>query len=458
LRERAGIAAGRLTARVIRLIRAGGATTMPGRVAAAVDPRILAALGGRLPQGVVLITGTNGKTTTARLLSAMLAHGGRRVVANRAGANLPSGITSALLGAATLSGRIGGDVGVFEVDEAALPMVAEPLRPRVLVLGNLFRDQLDRYGEIDLVADRWRAALERLDSGTVIYNADDPLVSDVGRLHPAGRAFGIEDSGHSGTALEHAADGRYCYRCGIPYTYTAVHLAHLGAYRCPSCGTTRPAPEVTAERIQLHRAAGGTFALRASSESVLIQSRLPGLYNVYNVLAAAAAALALGVPLEEIATTVASFRPAFGRGEEILIEGQRVMMLLAKNPAGFNEVLRTVTASGKPIVGVIAINDLIADGRDISWLWDVDFELLAGRCRAVVLSGLRAPEMAVRLKYAGLNGAAVAVEPDLERAVRLGLSHLDGGETLYVMPTYTAMLALRAALTRRGFVRSSWED
>jgi UDP-N-acetylmuramyl tripeptide synthase len=458
LRLRAGIAAGRLSALLIRMIRAGGGTTMPGRIAAAVDPQILARLGRQLPHGSVLITGTNGKTTTARLLSAMLERAGHRVVANRAGANLPSGMVSALVRASTLSAHVAGDVGIFEVDEATLPLVSGPLRPRVLVLGNLFRDQLDRYGEIDLVADRWRAAVSRLDGGTLLYNADDPLVADVGRTHPAGRPFGVDHPGLSGAALEHAADGRYCYRCGIPYTYSAVHLAHLGIYRCVRCGTARPSPEVAAEAVQMRGASGGTFTLRSPAGSVLIQSSLPGLYNVYNVLAAAAAALALGVPLEEIATTVAGFRPAFGRGEQILIEGHRVLMLLAKNPAGFNEVLRTVTAAGEPIVGMIAINDLIADGRDISWLWDVDFELLAGRARAVVLTGLRAAEMAVRLKYAGLDGAAVEVEPDPERALRLGLAHLAGGETLYVMPTYTAMLALRAALTRRGYVRAYWED
>ncbi|MGH2454058.1 MAG: MurT ligase domain-containing protein [bacterium] len=459
LRLGAGIAAGRLSALFIRTIGAGGATTMPGRIAASFDPHILASLGGRLRQGTVLITGTNGKTTTARLLSAILERAGRRVVANRAGANLPSGITTALLRRSRVSGRVEGEVGVFEVDEATLPLVAEPLRPRALVLGNLFRDQLDRYGEIDLVADRWRAALAHLHGGTVLYNADDPLVADVARGRAGGRPFGVDDPDLGGaTALEHAADGRYCYRCGIPYTYSAVRLGHLGIYRCDRCGTARPPAEVAADAVQMRGAAGATFTLRAPSGRVPIESSLPGLYNVYNVLAAAAAALALGISLEEIAATVAGFRPAFGRGEHMLIDGHRVLMLLAKNPAGFNEVLRTVTAAGEPIVGVIAINDRIADGRDISWLWDVDFELLAGRARAVVLTGLRAPEMAVRLKYAGLDGAAVTLEPDPERAVRLGLSHLAAGETLYVMPTYTAMLALRAALARRGYVRASWED
>ncbi|MBI3976381.1 MAG: DUF1727 domain-containing protein [Armatimonadetes bacterium] len=459
LRLGAGVLAGRLSAFIIRTVGAGGATTMPGRIARAVNPEILAHLGRRLPQGAVLITATNGKTTTARLLTAILERAGLRAVGNRAGANLPAGMVTALVRRSALSGRIDGDIGVFEVDEATLPLVVGPLRPRAVVLGNLFRDQLDRYGEIDLVADRWRDALTRLEGAAVLYNADDPLVADVGRPHPAGRPFGIDDPKVSrATALEHAADGRYCYRCGIPYAYAAIYLGHLGVYRCERCGTARPPAAVAAETVRLQGLAGSTFALRTPAGRAVIRSGLPGLYNVYNVLAASAAALAVGVPLEEIAEAVGAFRPAFGRGEQIVIDGRRVVMLLAKNPAGFNEVLRTVTSGGHPIVGVIAINDLTADGRDISWLWDVDFELLRGRCRAVVLTGLRAPEMAVRLKYAGLDGGVVTVEPDPERAVRLGLGQLAGGETLYIMPTYTAMLRLRSMLTRRGYVRAYWEE
>jgi len=460
LRLGAGILAGRLSAALIRALGAGGATTMPGRVARAVAPDLLARLGRRLTRGSVLITGTNGKTTTARLLTGILGRAGWRSIHNRAGANLPAGIAAALLAHSTLAGRVRGDGGVFEVDEATLPLVVESLRPRVLVLGNLFRDQLDRYGEIDLVADRWRDALRRLGKdAVVIYNADDPLVADVARDYPGARTFGIADSTvRRGEALEHAADGRYCYRCGVPYRYEAVFLGHLGAYRCDSCGTARPLLTVAADNVRLRGITGSVFTLTTPVGRADVTTTLPGLYNVYNIVAAATAALTLGTTLGLVRTVVRDFIPAFGRGEQITIEGHTVYMLLAKNPAGFNEVLRTVLSGARPVVTVIAINDLTADGRDISWLWDVDFELLARRCRAAVVTGIRAHDMLLRLKYAGLPSQALNLEPDEERAIRRGVDLLAPGEPLYVLPTYTAMLRIRDLLARRGYVRAFWED
>ncbi len=460
LRLGAGILAGRLSAALIRALGAGGATTMPGRVARAVVPDLLVRLSRRLARGSVLITGTNGKTTTARLLTDILGRAGWRSIHNRAGANLPAGIAAALLAHSTLAGRVRGDVGIFEVDEATLPLVVEPLRPRAVVLGNLFRDQLDRYGEIDLVADRWRDALRRLGKdAVVIYNADDPLVADVARDYPGARTFGIADPGvRRGEMLEHAADGRYCYRCGIPYRYSAVYLGHLGEYRCARCGTARSALTVAAEEVTPRGMAGSTFMLTAPEGRASLTTTLPGLYNVYNILAASAAALALEIPLATVAAAVRDFAPAFGRGERIAIDGHAAFILLAKNPAGFNEVLRTVLADGRPIVAVIAINDLTADGRDVSWLWDVDFEMLREHCRAAVVTGIRAHDMAVRLKYAGLPEEAITLEPDEERAIRRGVDLLALGEPLYVLPTYTAMLRIRDLLARQGYVRAFWED
>lgn len=460
LRLGAGILAGRLSAALIRALGAGGATTMPGRVASAVVPDLLARLGRRLAHGSVLITGTNGKTTTARLLTGILSHAGWRAIHNRAGANLPAGIAAALLAHSTLGGQVRGHVGVFEVDEATLPLVVEPLRPRAVVLGNLFRDQLDRYGEIDLVADRWRDALRRLGKdAVVIYNADDPLVADVARDYPGARTFGIADPGvRRGEMLEHAADGRYCYRCGIPYRYSAVYLGHLGEYRCDRCTTARPPLRVAAQNVRLRGIAGSISTLSTPEGRADVSTRLPGLYNVYNILAASTAALTLGITLELIPAVVRDFIPAFGRGERITIDGHNVYMLLAKNPAGFNEVLRTVLSGARPIVAVMAINDRTADGRDVSWLWDVDFEMLRGHCRAAVVTGIRAHDMAVRLKYAGLPEEAITLEPDEERAIRRGVEMLGLDEPLYVLPTYTAMLRIRALLARRGYVRAFWED
>jgi len=461
MREAAAIAAARLAASLSRLTRMGGGTTLPGRIAAAISPGLVAGLSSRMARGVVLISGTNGKTTTARSLAGILESAGLAIVHNRAGANLLSGIATALAAHATLRGRMRGEVGLFEVDEATLPAAVEATRPRVVVLLNLFRDQLDRYGEIDLIAERWRRALAVLPLGsTLVYNADDPMVADLCRDHTGPvQAFGLEEAPHGeDRTLEHAADARYCYRCGRPYVYTLVTLGHMGHYRCPGCGAARPAPQVRARRVSIHGADGASATIVADGTMIPVSTVLPGLYNVYDVTAAAAAALTLGIAPADVGRGIATTVPAFGRGERVDLGGREALMLLAKNPAGFNEVLRTVLlAEASPVV-LIAINDLIADGRDISWLWDVDFEVLRDRARAVVVTGLRAEDMALRLKYAGFGAEQVSVEHTGETALDRARGLLRDGECLYILPTYTAMLHLREILARRGAVRGFWKE
>lgn len=462
MRDGAAIAAGRLTAVTSRALRFGGGTTLPGRVAGAVSPGIVRRLSARLAHGVVLISGTNGKTTTARLLGGAIDSAGLVAIHNRAGANLISGIGSALVEHASLSGEPRGDLGLFEVDEATLPAAIEATRPRAVCLLNLFRDQLDRYGEIDIIADRWRGALKHLgDDAIVIFNADDPLVADVGRAF-GGRTmtFGLEGgAGATGArTLEDAADSRYCYRCGRPYEYTLVTVGHMGHYHCPQCGDARPAAHVAARDVRLHAADGATLTLAWEDAALTLSTNLPGLYNVYNVTAAAAGAVGLGIAAETIGRGIMATAPAFGRGERVTIDGREALMLLAKNPAGFNEVLRTVLAAEETPVVLLAINDLIADGRDISWLWDVDFEMLRDRARAVVVTGIRADDMALRLKYAGVNGGHVSVEHDGARALTRARDALREGERLYMLTTYTAMLQLRDIMTRKGYVRDFWKQ
>lgn len=461
MREAAAIAVARLAASLSRLTRLGGGTTLPGRIASAISPGLVSSLSSRLARGVVLVSGTNGKTTTARSLAGILEADGLAVVHNRAGANLLSGIATALAVGATLRGRMRGDVGLFEVDEATLPAAVEATRPRVVVLLNLFRDQLDRYGEIDLIAERWRHALDALPYESVlIYNADDPMVTDLcrGRSGPSW-AFGLEESPHrDGRVLEHAADARYCYRCGRPYEYTLVTLGHMGHYGCPGCGAGRTTPQVRAREVRIHGADGATFTIVAGGTEIPVSTVLPGLYNVYDVTAAAAAALALGISMEAVGHGIATTAPAFGRGERVDVGGREALILLAKNPAGFNEVLRTVLLAEATPVVLIAINDLIADGRDISWLWDVDFEMLHGTARAVVVTGLRAEDMALRLKYAGMGASQVSVERDGQRALDHARRLLREGERLYILPTYTAMLQLRETLARRGALRGFWKE
>jgi len=383
---------------------------------------------------------------------------GHRPVHNRAGANLAAGIASALVEHADLRGRPTGDLGIFEVDEATVPRVVPALAPRVAVFTNLFRDQLDRYGEIDYIAGLWRSTGVTLTSDFVrVANADDPLVYEAVRELP-GRlvTFGIEDERYALPAIEHTAEARYCYRDGTPYVYAFTYFGHMGRYHCPACGVSRPMPDVSARDLRLAGPDGAEMTLHAGGAAARIRTVLPGLYNVYNVLAAAAAALQLGASLPGVRDALASFAPAFGRAERMAVDGREIQMLLVKNPAGFNEVLRTVLASGVLPVILIAINDQIADGRDVSWLWDVDAEMLAGQVGRVVVSGIRAEDMAVRLQYAGIPAEVIEVEHAYDQALRRALDRAGTGR-LFVLPTYTAMLALRSVLERWGAVRGFWE-
>jgi UDP-N-acetylmuramyl tripeptide synthase len=459
LRLGVAIALGKATATLSRCLRQGGGTTLPGRVARAIEPEVMGRVAQRLASGSVIVAGTNGKTTTAHLLAHMMRAVGHRPVHNRAGANLAAGIASALVEHADLRGRTRGDLGIFEVDEATVPRVVPQLAPQVAVFTNLFRDQLDRYGEIDYIAGLWRSAGAALPSSLVsVANADDPLVYEAVRGLP-GRlvTFGIEDERYALPALEHTAEARYCYRCGTPFQYAVTYFGHMGRYRCPSCGVCRPIPDVVARDLDLAGPDGGALTLDAGpSGAARVRTVLPGLYNVYNILAAATAALQLGAPLPRLAAALETFAPAFGRAERMRVDGREIQMLLVKNPAGFNEVLRTMLGTGPLPILLIAINDRIADGRDVSWLWDVDVEMLAGQVTRVITSGLRAEDMAVRLVYAGVPEEAIEVERAYDRALRRALDGAASGR-LFVVPTYTAMLAIRAVLGRWGVVRGFWE-
>jgi UDP-N-acetylmuramyl tripeptide synthase len=343
------------------------------------------------------------------------------------------------------------------VDEGALPEVARRLRPRAVCLGNLFRDQLDRWGELELVAARWRQAAGRLPADAVaVVNGDDPQVGDLERSAPRAVVFGLDDPRHA-TPLPHAADSKWCIRCGTPYRYEAAYVGHLGDYRCPACGHHRPALDVAAREIELDGLESVSFRLDTPDWSRTVRLRLPGLYNVYNAVAAASLARELGASDDEIVGRLESFHAAFGRFERIAVGDRTLVVLLVKNPAGANEVVRTLVAGGPPAHAVVALNDAIADGQDVSWIWDVDWEPLLDRLERVVVTGSRAAELALRFAYAGFEEGAIEVLPELERALDRGLELTPARERLVVLPTYTAMLALREIVTERGFVRPYWE-
>ena len=445
------VAVARLVRALIR--RAGrGGTTAPGRVLLRLDRHAIAHLGKRLQGGAVLVSATNGKTTTASMLAAAVERDGGAVVRNRAGSNMSWGVATALLEA----GRRSGELGLFEVDEAWLVPVAGELEPRMLVLGNLFRDQLDRYGELEAIADRWAdLTAERDGLSDLVLCADDPLIADLGRDRQRVSYFGVEDDSVALPELQHAADSKHCRRCGHAYAYEAIYMGHLGRYRCPNCGRERPAPQVAAERVVLRGMAGTDLSLRTPAGVAQVRLPLPGLYNVYNALAAATAALELGVTLDRLREGLERMPAVFGRVETIAVGGRDVSILLVKNPAGTNEVLRTLTLEGGRLDLWLALNDGIADGRDVSWIWDADFELLAGHARQVTCSGTRAEEMALRLKYAGVD-APIEVERDLGRSLDAAVAAGDGGP-LFALPTYTALLELRDLLAARG-VAGRWSD
>jgi UDP-N-acetylmuramyl tripeptide synthase len=454
---RTKVALARAIGRISRRSGRGGGTTLPGRVLLRLAPDAIATLGARLTDSSTIVSATNGKTTTAGMIATALKADGREPVHNRAGSNMTWGVATALLDG-------DGTEGLFEVDEAWLPTVAAQLDPKLIVLSNLFRDQLDRYGELEELADRWAGLVaERAGRTGFVLNADDPLIADLGRdtemnRRPGVTYFGIEDASQALPQLQHAHDAKHCRRCGAPYAYERAFVGHLGHYSCPNCDADRPAPDIAAERIELHGMSGSTLHVRTPAGSAEIQLALPGLYNAYNALAALSAALRLEMPLELAVAGLESAEAAFGRVETVSVDGKPVSILLIKNPAGANEVLRTLRLeSGSNGTGVdlwIALNDRIADGRDVSWVWDADFELLAGGVRRVVCAGTRAPEMAVRLKYAGVDPAKLVIHesigPSLDDAVAAA------PERLFALPTYTALLELRTLLAHRGLAKDYW--
>ncbi len=449
----------RLAARAVgaasRASGRGGGTTLPGRLLLRMEPRAIARLGARLDRGTTLVSATNGKTTTAGMLAALLTAEGHVPVHNRAGSNMTWGIATALL-------EQNGREGLFEVDEAWLPQVTGELDPSLVVLGNLFRDQLDRYGETEALADRWAKTVEERAGRTrFVLNADDPLVADLGhdgegRLREGVTYFGIDDRAQALPELQHAFDARHCRRCGHPYAYERAFVGHLGHYACPSCGAARPQPEVVATRIELHGMRGSSLTVRIPGGEIEVELPLPGLYNAYNALAAIAAGLDLGIAPERIGPALAAMQGAFGRVETIPIGDRRLSILLVKNPAGANEVLRTLKleAAEGGLDLWIALNDRIADGRDVSWIWDADFELLAGAVRHVTCAGTRAPEMALRLKYAGWPAGSIVVEPEIEASLDTAIA--TAPERLFALPTYTALLELHKLLSARGLTREFW--
>lgn len=460
----AALMAAKVAGGAIRRVGRGGGTAAPGLVAERLDPALLTKLTGQLPEGAVVVAGTNGKTTTTRMIADVFEAVPWNVVHNRSGSNLVRGVIAAFVQRASATGRIDGDIGVIEADEAALPALIRQAQPRLILLNNLFRDQLDRYGELDTIARTWKAVFQELPAETtVIVNGDDPTLAAITDDMRARRVtFGLIEERHRLESLPHAADAAVCRACGADLGYHALYVSHLGDWYCTGCDRKRPALDYTGGKIDLHGVTSLSMQITGCDcEPHDVRIGVPGLYNAYNALAAAAVAREFGVGWEAITTAFDAFRSAFGRIERLTYRDRELTLALVKNPTGFNEVLRMLTAEtgGLQLQTMIAINDLDADGRDVSWLWDVDFELLATGEGDLYTTGLRGPDMANRLKYAGVDSSRIHQLPnDLARALDAFVDALPEGEGAYILPTYTAMLGLRRTLAERGAATAFWEQ
>lgn len=437
-RLRLGVSVGvsKTVTSVVRSLRLGAASVLPGELARRLQPKALPLLFKQVRRGVILVVGTNGKTTTSLLLSTILEAQGWRVAHNATGANLINGLVTTLLENTNLLGQLDADYAILEVDENILPLILRDCQPQFILGLNLFRDQLDRYGEVDTISRRWQEAIAPLPADTrVILNADDPTLSHLGQQLPQKVLFfGLSEPDLYLDEIPHAVDSIYCPSCGHPLDYEGVYLSHLGDYRCPSCGFSKSQLAVDSQEWP----------------QILI-----GVYNKYNTLAAGLVAQEMGIDTAAIYDTIKNFRAAFGRAEELDVNGKHVRILLSKNPVGMNETIRAVNdiqKQGGASTKLLVLNDRTPDGTDVSWIWDVDTEKLVELGGTIIVSGDRVYDMALRIRYSQTaedNNFRLIVKEDLQEAIATALELTPANETLHILPTYSAMLEVRGLLTGR---------
>ena len=461
LRKTTAIIIAKVIAFFLRKTKSGG-TAAPGLIALKIDPKLLIKLKAQLKSSII-ISGTNGKTTTARMLASILKSANIPYFHNRTGSNLLRGVASELISRSTLTGLFPSKIGLWEIDEAVFPYAIEELKPKIVVLTNLFRDQLDRYGEIDTLAKKWKRALNKLGpETTAILNADDPTVADLGKkLKCQVIYFGIKDKSLGIKFLSDASDAIFCPNCFLPLNYQVCFVSHLGIYKCPKCGAIQPKTSISCTQTKLLKNNCFQISIKSLKKQHYVKIGLPGVYNIYNVLASFAIASVLKIEFSKIIQGFKYFQPAFGRFEEIKIKDKSLKILLVKNPAGFNEVLKTLIqlTEVEKSVCLIALNDLIADGRDVSWIWDVDFKLLRKvNIEKLIISGTRVYDMALRVKHAKfkVQSSKFKVQKDLKKAIADLFNSKE--KNLFILPTYTAMLEIRKILNKMGLVHSTWKD
>ena len=451
------LVAGKGAGRAARLIGRGGGTAITGMVARRVDPRVLDLLVRGRGVPVVAITGSNGKTTTARFTAALLRGEGVAVSHNSAGANLIQGVTSLAVSASDMRGRLPQGVLVAEVDEGALPKVAPETMPRALLVTDLFRDQLDRFGEIYAVAEAIESVAANLPpESALIVNADDPMVATMAETRAGKRVtfgFALE---RSTDQITRAADTIRCPRCQADLEYKHVYLSHMGDYSCPNCGFARPELDVAVTSLEVVGLDRTRCEIQTPTGKLTLEIPQSGVHIAYDAAAAIAILVGLGVPLTHAVESLASVGPAFGRLEKIDAGGKAVILAFAKNPTSYNTTLRALATEDEPRQLLIAASNTLVDGEDFGWLWDVDFESMAPKVERAIVSGTRADELANRLHYAGVASAKLTVVEDRAAALTAALDGLPEGGRLVVLSGYTPLIELRNEMRRRGWTGRYW--
>lgn len=434
---------GKLISSASRTLNAGSGSTWPGHIALSLNPNFIKQIINKNKHlKVILIAGTNGKTTTGKLIQTILEKNGKKVFQNAAGANLLNGIASSILLRSSILSAINYDYAIFEIDENTLPLILKEIEnPDYVMILNLFRDQLDRYGEINTIANKWKKALRNLNKDTnLILNADDPQIAFLGLSrcvasdpHPVWKSsalfFGLDRKTLTDKNIQHASDSTYCPNCGKKLIYNSVYFSHLGDWFCKKCNFKHPEKTFTFSPIY----------------------PLPGAYNEYNTNAAVLLTKTIGTKEQNINSALQNFKPAFGRQEILNINGKKVQIFLSKNPTSLNESLKTISRLNAKNL-LLILNDRIPDGRDVSWIWDVDFEEIIDQHGFVSVTGDRAYDMALRLKYACIPIKDEQIYTDLGKAIRENLNNLKANETLYILPTYSAMLEVRKILTGKSIL------
>jgi UDP-N-acetylmuramyl tripeptide synthase len=442
----------------LRLFNSGG-TSLPGKIALKIYPRLFTELADRLR--IIIITGTNGKTTTSRIVAGMLNQKGIKFIANKSGANLPSGIATTLVGNLSLTGKALTRTALLEIDEGAFRTLAPKLKPEVIIVTNFFRDQLDRFGEVNAALNHVREGILGTNNSTLILNADDSLCASLGKDVPNPVFyFGIGKDVYPKESAAETGNVSLCIYCNSKYDYSSTTYGHLGHFHCPSCGYERPNADIECTQILGYDNISSTIEIQTPDQKLAVKLALPGLYNIYNALAATAYGYFAELSEKDLVCVLEGFECGFGRMEVIKVQNREIKMILVKNPVGFNQVLKFLMTHKGRFIAAFSVNDRLGDGTDISWLWDVDFEILSfllENIRVFYVSGLRAEDMAVRLKYAGIPENLIKIQKNEKELISGLLSTAEENETIYILPTYTAMLDIRKVLKDRFKLRDFWE-